>query len=279
MFDNCGSSIKCGFGSVGISGVSLLRRSRDTLPAYRIMETPEIISFTDFRLLRGISTTQTRDLSVIRYDRSAFVSISNESFAPEKITLQVNYFDNIDRLKRFVRQQNYFYTLKLETPSGAYFCDVQLESDTVSTYTIFDKLEFNFLRTSMFYKIVPLDVQEYPGPINIIATNYGDMPGALKLHRWLYNEVSAFLSINSDTFNTYYTVGSYAEVGVNYIHYSSVPGDLYISYEAEEQEPVDIAGKRDFSNKGFVTVPVGEFQLTASTSAWEVLMYEYYYNI
>ena len=272
----------CGIGEVAISKVTLIRRQKyytlpNSIPAYN----EDSLILSNVKLLRGISFSASRDLTIIPHDRAAAVDTSSEVFVPESLELTVAYLEDISRVKNFVRAKSsvfttglyngnapYEYILKLEFPNKTLFCDVIYKEDTVDTYTVVDKWSFSLVRTSMYYKIKPLTI--YTGEIitgdiiTTLTTQFGgDVEGSLMLTgSWLINKAYIYigldaLSIMPKGFNSL-EISASAYNG-QYFHYSSIPTLLYMKSAGITQDGfiayTDLSQARDFTKSGYLRVP------------------------
>ena len=308
----------CGIGEVAISKVTLIRRQRyythpNSIPAYN----EDSLILSNVKLLRGISFSAGRDLTIIPHDRAAAIDTSSEVFVPENLELTVAYLEDISRVKNFVRAKSsmftaglyngnapYEYILKLEFPNKTLFCDVIYKEDTVDTYTVVDKWSFSLVRTSMYYKIKPLTIYTYGvNEITTLTTQFGgDVDGSLMLTgRWLINKADIYigldaLSIMPKGFNSL-GISASAYKG-QYFHYSSIPTLLYM--KSADIEPdgfiayADLSQARDFTKSGYLRVPpntqtiyvFGILPVEEDSELYPdifggagALFYEYYYNI
>ena len=272
----------CGIGEVAISKVTLIRRQRyythpNSIPAYN----EDSLILSNVKLLRGISFSASRDLTIIPHDRAAAIDTSSEVFVPENLELTVAYLEDISRVKNFVRAKSsmfttglyngnapYEYILKLEFPNKTLFCDVIYKEDTIDTYTVVDKWSFSLVRTSMYYKIKPLTI--YTGEIitgdivTTLTTQFGgDVDGSLMLTGgWLINEANIYIGLDaltttSNRFNSLeIPATAYNE---QYFHYSSIPTLLYMKSAEIVQDSfivyTDLSQARDFTKSGYLRVP------------------------
>lgn len=273
----------CGIGEVAISKVTLIRRQRyytlpNSIPAYN----EDSLILSNVKLLRGISFSASRDLTIIPHDRAAAVDTSSEVFVPENLELTVAYLEDISRVKNFVRAKSsmftaglyngnapYEYILKLEFPNKTLFCDVIYKEDTIDTYTIVDKWSFSFVRTSMYYKIKPLTI--YTGEIitgdivTTLTTQFGgDVDGSLMLTgSWVIDKANIYIGL--DPLPTTPKGFNCLEIPATpyngeYFHYSSLPNLLYMKsseYDVGVGTMVytDLSQARDFTKSGYLRVP------------------------
>ena len=306
----------CGVGEVAISKVTLIRRQKyypfpNSIPAYN----EDSLILSNVKLLRGISFSAGRDLTIIPHDRAAAIDTSSEVFVPENLELTVAYLEDISRVKNFVRAKSsvftaglyngnapYEYILKLEFPNKTLFCDVIYKEDTIDTYTVVDKWSFSLVRTSMYYKIKPLTI--YTGEIiTTLTTQFGgDVDGSLMLTgSWLINEANIYIGLDaltttSNRFNSLeIPAAAYNE---QYFHYSSIPTLLYMKSAEIVQDSfivyTDLSQARDFTKSGYLRVPpntqtiyvFGILPVEEDSELYPdifggagALFYEYYYNI
>lgn len=292
MFGSCGNNLKCGIGEIAISKITIMRTQKEIAYYTRPSDVESSIDLTDVRLLRGISFSQRRDLNYISYDRRSSIVTGGEQFSPERLSLQINYLSDVETVKRFLRDKNSKYVMRLEFPHKVLFCEVILEEDTVDTYTILDRWNISFLRTSMYYTIIP-----YTLDINARATitNRGDVPGAIQFDYWetlpvdptKYMTIKFFwenaTTVQREPFNMFSMKAIYVVPGdEDLFSYSSVPGDMYMYLNPGGGGTVeDLSGFRDFATKGFVEVPHGIsiIEFGHFNTYGPVNVYEYYYNI
>lgn len=309
----------CGIGEVAISKVTLIRRQRyytfpNSIPAYN----EDSLILSNVKLLRGISFSAGRDLTIIPHDRAAAIDTSSEVFVPENLELTVAYLEDISRVKNFVRAKSsmftaglyngnapYEYILKLEFPNKTLFCDVIYKEDTIDTYTIVDKWSFSFVRTSMYYKIKPLTIYTYEDEeiITTLTTQFGgDVDGSLMLTgSWLINKANIYIGLDPlptmpKGFNSL-EIPATAYNG-QYFHYSSIPTLLYMKRAGITQDGfiayTDLSQARDFTKSGYLRVPpntqtiyvFGILPIEEGPEEYPdifggagALLYEYYYNI
>ena len=296
MFGSCGTNTKCGLGEIALNKITVLRKQKGVDFVYAmfgiqgIFDRDSQIVLTSAKLLRGISFSQKRDLSIISYDRTASIGLINEQFVPETLSLQINYIEEVEQLKRFLRDKNSTYILKLDFQNKTMFCNVALQGDTVGTYTILDKWSIDFLRTSMYYKVVPITLTDS----RAVITNAGDAKGALQVYGTVVDPedpvtIKFYWSQYPDPLNSHQRDAinmlsiSYATLFSPYVFdYSSVPGDMYINSKATFTGAYPIDDLRDFATKGYVEVPYDSSILeitNVSNVDLMVNMYEYYYNI
>lgn len=292
MFGSCGNNLKCGIGEIAISKITIMRTQKEIAYYTRPSDVESSIDLTDVRLLRGISFSQRRDLNYISYDRRSSIVTGGEQFSPERLSLQINYLSDVETVKRFLRDKNSKYVMRLEFPHKVLFCEVILEEDTVDTYTILDRWNISFLRTSMYYTIIP-----YTLDINARATitNRGDVPGAIQFDYWetmpvdptKYMTIKFFwenaTTVQREPFNMFSMKAIYVVPwDEDSFSYSSVPGDMYMYLNPGGGGPAeDLSGFRDFATKGFVEVPHGIsiIEFGHFNTYGPVNVYEYYYNI
>lgn len=292
MFGSCGNNLKCGIGEIAISKITIVRTQKEIAYYTRPSDVESSIDLTDVRLLRGISFSQRRDLNYISYDRRSSIVTGGEQFSPERLSLQINYLSDVETVKRFLRDKNSKYVMRLEFPHKVLFCEVILEEDTVDTYTILDRWNISFLRTSMYYTIIP-----YTLDINARATitNRGDVPGAIQFDYWetlpvdptKYMTIKFFwenaTTVQREPFNMFSMKAIYVVPwDEDLFSYSSVPGDMYMYLNPGGGGTVeDLSGFRDFATKGFVEVPHGIsiIEFGHFNTYGPVNVYEYYYNI
>ena len=305
----------CGIGEVAISKVTLIRRQRyythpNSIPAYN----EDSLILSNVKLLRGISFSAGRDLTIIPHDRAAAIDTSSEVFVPENLELTVAYLEDISRVKNFVRAKSsmftaglyngnapYEYILKLEFPNKTLFCDVIYKEDTVDTYTVVNKWSFSLVRTSMYYKIKPLTIYTYGvNEITTLTTQFGgDVDGSLMLTgSWVINKANIYIGLDTITttpkgFNSLEI--SAAAYNEQYFHYSSIPTLLYMKSSEIVQDGLivytDLSQARDFTKSGYLRVPpniqkIYVFGILPLLEDSEnifggagALFYEYYYNI
>lgn len=309
----------CGIGEVAISKVTLIRRQRyytppNSIPAYN----EDSLILSNVKLLRGISFSAGRDLTIIPHDRAAAIDTSSEVFVPENLELTVAYLEDISRVKNFVRAKSsmftaglyngnahYEYILKLEFPNKTLFCDVVYKEDTVDTYTVVEKWSFSLVRTSMYYKIKPLTIYTYEDEeiITTLTTQFGgDVDGSLMLTgSWLINKANIYIGLDSlatmpKGFNSL-EIPATAYNG-QYFHYSSIPTLLYMKRAGITQDGfiayTDLSQARDFTKSGYLRVPpntqtiyvFGILPVEETPESYPdifggagALFYEYYYNI
>lgn len=296
MFGSCGSNTKCGIGEISLNKITLIRTQKGVSfiegQALDGADLTSTLVLTNVKLLRGISFSHKRDLSIINFDRRSTVSSVDEQFSPESLSLQINYLSDVDSVKRFVRDKNSTYIAKMEFSNKTLLCEVILQSDTVDTYTILDKWSLDFLRTSMYYTTTEYTLTDGKA----LVTNGGDVYGALQF--WATPEMQytnpieiKFLSPLSPyqqilPFNSFsIPYSAFIPGDDDTFKYSSVPGDMYMIRRRGGGDLVDVTGSRSFATKGFVEIPYGSstLQLTELTGLGAedlvVTVYEYYYNI
>lgn len=301
MFGSCGANTRCGIGEVTLNKVTILRTEKGVwyYDYYGVgLDRESSLELTSIKLLRNIGFSQSRDLSIIQYDRRASVSNTAEYFSPETINLQVKYLEDIERAKRFMRDKNSTYIARFEFSNKTVFCEVILQSDTVETYTILQTWSLSLLRTSMFFTPKNVVMTNTPGTNVWRASliNSGDTRGAIR-----FNLVPTLQFVDPITIKFYSTqepkpqIQPFNMFSIPYnvfvpgndekLEYSSVPGDMYIIRRLGSGSAEDVSGFRDFSTKGYVDTPHGEYILEIanvdpfSGTAAEVTVYEYYYNI